>query len=352
MKKIIITGVVIVAALAGIMFVLNKNKAKNEADTAIVAQKNEGVAVRVDTIKSQVVNTQLIANGTFAPKQELKLSAETSAQVQKVYVKEGDKVSVGQTLAVIKADKFNVGVNNAQASYNTALADAERFENAFKTGGVTKQQLDQAKLQLENAKNNLANARITAGDAVIKATIPGFINSKNVEPGSFVSPGQGLFEIVNINTLKLKVTIDEKNVANLKVGDKIDIESSVFPTDKFWGKVTFIAPKANESLNFPVEIEVTENPNQKLKAGMYANAVFGEASKTPLLVAPRTAFVGSVSSNNIFVAKNGKAILTKVTSGRSFGDYIEIIDGLKADDVVIITGQINLLNESPITIIK
>ncbi len=352
MKKIIITGVVIIAAVAGIMFVLNKNKAKNAADTAIVAEKNAGVAVRVDTIKQQVVNADVVANGTFAPIQELKLSAETSGQVQKVYVKEGDRVSVGQTLAVIKADKFNVGVNNAQAAYNTALADAQRFENAFKTGGVTKQQLDQAKLQLENAKNNLANARITAGDAVIKATIPGYINSKTVEPGSFVSPGQGLFEIVNINTLKLKVTIDEKNVAALKLGDKINVETSVFPSDKFWGKVTFIAPKADASLNFPVEIEVTENPGQKLKAGMYANAIFAQDSKTPILVAPRNSFVGSVSTNEIFVAQNGKAILTKVTSGRSFGDYIEILDGLKPGDVVITSGQINLLNEAPIQIIK
>lgn len=352
MKKIIITGVIIVAAVAGIMFVLNKNKAKNAADTAIVAQTNAGVAVRVDTIKVQDVNATNLVNGTFAPIQELKLSAETSGQVQKVYVKEGDKVSVGQTLAIIKADKLNVGLNNTQAAYNTALADAQRFENAYQTGGVTKQQLDQAKLQLENAKNNLANARINSGDAIIKATIPGIINSKNVEPGSYVSPGQGLFDIVNINKLKLKVNVDEKNVSTLKVGDKIELTTSVFPNDKFWGKVTFVAPKADASLNFPVEIELTENTDQKIKAGMYANAHFGSNTNSKVLVAPRTAFVGSVSSNQIFVAKDGKAILTQVNSGKSYGNYIEILNGLTAGDVVITSGQINLLNDTPIQIIK
>jgi len=350
MKKIIITGVIIVAAIAGIMYVLNKNKEKNAADTAIVAQTNAGIAVRVDTIKVQDVNTNNVVNGTFAPIQELKLSAEISGQVQKVYVKEGQRVTVGQTLAVIKADKFNVGLNNAQAAYNTALADAARFESAFKTGGVTKQQLEQSKLQLENAKNNLANARLNSGDAIIKATIPGVINSKNVEPGSFVSPGQGLFDIVNISKLKLKVNVDEKNVASLKVGDKIEITTTVFPNDTFWGKVTFIAPKADASLNFPVEIELTENPDQILKAGMYANAHFGNGNK--VLVAPRTAFVGSVSTNEIFVAKDGKAVLTKVVSGKSYGDYIQIISGLSAGDIVITSGQINLLNNTPINIIK
>ncbi|UYW01241.1 efflux RND transporter periplasmic adaptor subunit [Flavobacterium agricola] len=352
MKKIIITGIVIVAALAGIMYVLNNNKEKNEAETAVVAETNAAVAVRVDTVQVKDINADNVVNGTFAPIQQLNLSAETSGQVQKVFVKEGDRVQVGQTLAIIKADKFNVGVNNAQAAYNTALADANRFESAYQTGGVTKQQLDQVKLQLENAKNNLANARINSSDAVIKATIPGIINSKNVEPGTFVNPGQGLFDIVNISELKLKVTVDEKNVAGLKVGDKIEITTSVFPTDAFWGKITFIAPKADASLNFPVEILVTDNPDQKLKAGMYANAHFGLDSKTPILVVPRNAFVGSVSSNQIFVAKNNKAVLTQVTSGRSFGDYIEVLSGLNAGEVVITSGQINLFNDSPIKIIN
>jgi len=352
MKKIIITGIVLIVAIAGIAYVLNKNKAKNAAETEIVAQKNAAVTVRTEKAASQEINADYIANGTFYPTQELMIAAETAGKVVRVLVSEGSYVKAGQTLAIIDGDKLNVNVQNAQASYKTAQADAARYESAFATGGVTKQQLDQAKLQLENAKNNLRSAQLSSADTAVKSSISGIINSKQVEPGAYVNPGTALFELVNVSTLKLKVNVDENNVALLKVGQSIAVKASVYPDKEFKGKITFIAPKADASLNFPVEIEIQNNSNNELRAGMYATAVFSNNTKTPILVVSRAAFVGSVSSNEVFLVKNNVAYLTKVTTGRNFGDYVEILSGIKDGDEVVTSGQINLLNETPVSIIK
>jgi len=351
MKKVIITGIIIVAALAGIMFVLNKNKAENQQQVEIVAQKNAAVMVRTAKADYKEVNSQYIANGTFIPKQEVMLSAETAGRVTRVLVKEGDFVRAGQTLAIIDGDKQNVGVSNAQAVYNNAKAEVARFESAYATGGVTKQQLDQVKLQLENAKNNLRNAQLTASDVNITASFAGIVNKKNIEPGSYVSPGQQLFEIVNVSTLKLKVNVDEKNVGSLKIGQSIKVESPVISGKEFIGKISFIAPKADGSLNFPVELEI-QNSSNDIKAGMYGNAYFGNSQLANVLVVPRNAFVGSVSSNQVYVYKDGKAVLTKVTAGRTFGDEIEILSGLEKGAQVIISGQINLADGTAVEIIK
>jgi multidrug efflux pump subunit AcrA (membrane-fusion protein) len=86
-------------------------------------------------------------------------------------------VSVGQTLAIVRSDVVNVNAQNANAIYQNAVADYNRFENAFKTGGVTKQQLDQAKLQMVNAKSQLTQANINVGDTRIKAPISGSIKT-------------------------------------------------------------------------------------------------------------------------------------------------------------------------------
>ncbi len=352
MKKIIITGIVIIAALAGIMYVLNKNKAENEAQTAIVGQKNAAVAVRIETADYKDVNAQYITNGTFAPKQEVMLSAETAGRVTRVLVQEGAYVRAGQTLAVIDGDKQNVGVSNAQAVYNNAKAEVTRFEGAYASGGVTKQQLDQVKLQLENAKNNLRSSQLTASDVNITASFAGIINKRNIEPGSYVSPGQQLFEIVNVGTLKLKVNVDEKNIGFVKLGQIIKVESAVLADQTFEGKVSFIAPKADGSLNFPVELEIKNNANNDLRAGMYGTAYFGNEQSANALIIPRSAFVGSVSSNQVFVVKDGKAVLTKVVSGRFFGENIEIISGIEKGAQVITTGQINLLDGTAVEIIK
>src|SRR5690606_26768719 len=131
--------------------------------------------------------------GTFAPQQEVKISAETSGLVTKVLVNEGSRVAAGQTLAVIKADQQNVNVANAQAMYNNAQTEVARFESAYATGGVTKQQLDQIKMHLENAKNNLRSGQITAGEVNIKASFSGIVNTKNIDPRSNVYPGMVLF---------------------------------------------------------------------------------------------------------------------------------------------------------------
>ncbi|MES2240235.1 MAG: efflux RND transporter periplasmic adaptor subunit [Bacteroidota bacterium] len=355
MKKYITTGIIIIVALALIGFILTKNKESNEAKIAIVAEKNAAVSVKVAAVKTEEISLDFVANGNFEPKQELSLEAEKSGKVIQVLAKEGDRVTVGQTLAIMRGDAINVNAQAAEAAYLNAKADYSRFDNAYKTGGVTKQQLDQSKVALTNAEANYKQAKINIGDTRIKAPINGIINKKLIEPGSMLAamPPTKMFEIVNVNTLKLKVTVNESQVANLKIGNNITVKSSVYPDKDFTGKITFIAPKADSSLNFPIEIEITNNANNDLKAGMYGTAVFKSAQqKQNLTVVPRTAFVGSVSSNQIFVVENGIAKLKTVTAGRILGDKVEILNGLSDGELVITTGQINLQDGNSVEVIK
>jgi RND family efflux transporter MFP subunit len=354
MKKIIISVVVIIGALAIIGYVLTKNKEENKAKTDVVAEKNAAVSVKTAQVKTEEVSLDFIANGSFEPIQELTFSAEKSGKVISVLVKEGDYVNVGQTLVIVRSDVINVNAQTAKAGYDNAKSDYDRYENAYKTGGVTKQQLDQAKLALTNAGANLKQANINVGDTKVKAPIKGFINKKYIEPGSILTgmPATAMFDIVNVSKLKLNVTVNENQVASLKTGNTVNVTSSVFPNKSFAGKITFIAAKADESLNFPVEIEIENNSSNSLKAGMYGTANFGSKQKQQLKLVPRNAFVGSVSSNEIFVVENGIAKLKKVTSGRILGDLVEIVDGLSDGDTVIVTGQINLQDGNTVEIIK
>ena len=353
MKKNIITIGLIVAALAIISYTLMNNKKENEAKTAIVAEKNASVSVKVATVKNEDVSLDFSANGNFEPLQELKFSAEKPGRVVRVLVKEGDNVRIGQTLAIIRSEQISSDLQTAQASYQNAQADYNRFENAFKTGGVTKQQLDQAKLGLVTSKSRLQQAKVNIGDTNIKATISGIVNKRYIEPGSVLGAATQMFDIVNVSKLKLKVTVNESQVASLKLGNIVQVSASVYPDTKFSGKITFIAPKADTSLNFPVEIEIANNSSNDLKAGMYGTAEFASnQQKQTLMIVPRNAFVGSVSSNQIFVAENGVAKLKTVAAGRILGDKVEIINGLSDGETVITTGQINLQDGSKVDIIK
>jgi len=355
MKKIIIAILVIVAVGAGIALILTNNKKKNAEKTAFIAEGGGAVAVRVATVNRKTVDQDYSVNGNFIPKQELNFLSENAGRVSAIYVDEGARVSKGQPLAKIDAEIINTDRETAQATYQNAVRDQARYQSSFETGGVTQQQLDQAKLATQNAKLRLQASQRKVSDASIKSPINGIINKRYIEVGAFVTAqGTQLFEIVDVSKLKLKVNVNESQVANLKIGDPIDIRSSVFPNDKFSGKVTFIAAKADGTLNFPVEIEVANGSKNTLKAGMYGTAIFRAPKEAPSILIPRTSFVGSVSSNQVFVLDkaNNTSKLRTVVAGRILGENVEILEGLKEGESVIISGQINLAEGTPVSVVK
>jgi membrane fusion protein (multidrug efflux system) len=355
MKRVITIIIVVVVALGAIAYVLSNNKKKNEEKTAFIAKGGGAVAVRVATVEQKVVDLDFSANGNFIPKQELNFLSENAGRVTAIYVDEGSKVSKGQVLARVDAEIINTDRETAEANYQNAVKDEARYQSSFQTGGVTQQQLDQAKLSTRNAKLRLQASQRKLSDANIKSPINGIINKRYIEVGAFVNTqGTQLFEIVDVSKLKLKVNVNESQVASLKIGDKIAIKSSVFPNDRFSGQVTFIAAKADATLNFPIEIEVSNNQNNSLKAGMYGTAVFNFPKQAPSILIPRTSFVGSVSSNQVFILdkSNNTSKTRTVVTGRILGDNVEILDGLKEGETVITSGQINLADGTAVSIVK
>ncbi len=354
--KRILTLIIVIGLLIWGGITLVNNKKISEEETRIVAQGNDSIAVNVAEVSYEKINTNYIANGTFQAMQELTFPSEVSGKVMRVLVEEGERVKQGQTLAIIRADAQSIDLSAAEAAYQNALKDNERFENALKTGGVTEQQVEGSRLQLKNAKAQLEQAQMRVGDNTIKSSIDGVVNQRMIEPGSFVSPGAPMFEIVNVSGLKLRVEVDEHQVANYNVGDSIKVKAGVFPDEEFNGTIKFIASKATAALNFPVEIQI-ENPEEKnLKAGMYGTAIFSSKSEketAEVLVIPREAFVGGLNNTEVFVVnEDGTAHLQKIGIGRNFGDKIEVSQGLKPGQTVVTAGQINLTDGALIRVMN
>jgi len=351
-KNITIVIISIVLFIAVIVMVLNHNKKVNQEKIDVVSQPVGLVNVEASKVVAKQLTLNYDANGVFLANKQLDFSSEISGRIVAILVEEGDFVKEGQVMATIKSDKLNVELQNAQEVYNKALKDKERFENSFKNGGVTQQQLDQATLALENASAQLEQTKIRYNDTQIKASISGYVNKKYIELGTYASPGTPLFELVDISKLKLKVAVNESQVTNVKVGDTVKVTASIFPDKQFTGKVSFVAYKADQSLNFPIEVEVENDNTLNLKAGMYGSVKFDYHEGDQKLIVPRTAFVGSVNNNKVFVVENGVAKMKDVVAGRILGDEVEVLKGLKANDVVVTTGQVNLTDGTKVTVLN
>lgn len=344
MKRIIITIVVILGLGALIVWTLDKNKKENDAKTAVVAQTNMAVAVTAETVQKLPINLDFSSNGNFTANQDLKLMAEASGRITSLLVKEGSHVTKGQVLAHIDAEYASLDIQRIEDALSKLKTDYARYKSSYETGGVTKAQLDEVELGLKNTENQLQQAKRRLQDAYVKAPISGVINKRSVEVGAMVGPGTELFEIVDVSKLKLKVNVNEAQVVQIKVGDKVAIGSSVFPDKQFSGTVSFIAVKADKSLNYPVEILV-DNPGKDaaLRAGMYGSASFKFPKQDPAILIPRGSFIGSVNSGQVYVlGADSIAKVRTVVPGRILGDKVEILSGLEEGESVITSGQINL----------
>lgn len=352
MKRTIITILVLVVAGGAIAYQLTKNKKENQAKVDVVNAGSGVVLVKTGMVELQPIDLDFEANGNFESKQDLEFMSEVSGRITSLRVKEGDRVVKGQALAYVEDKYLVLDMQNSKDSYQKLLTDKARMEAAIKTGGVTQAQVDEITLAVKNAQNRIDQTQKRINDVNIKAPISGVINKKYVELGSFVSPGTKMFDIVDVSSLKLTVNVNEMQVVQLKVGDKVDITLPVFPDKTFSGYVSFISVKADNSLNFPVEITLTTAGTQ-VKAGMYATAHFKFAKTAPMLTIPRTAFVGSVRNGEVFTIANDNTVkITKIVPGKILGDLVEVMGGITEGEKVVVSGQINLQNGSKIEIQK
>lgn len=349
MKRVLITLLIVAAAIALIAYVLTQHKQDNEAKAAVVAETGGTVAVTAMRAVTQEISLDFSSNGNFAANQDLMLLAEASGRITNILVSEGSRVSKGQVLAHIDAEYASLDVQRAEDALQKLRVDYDRYKSSFETGGVTRAQLDDIEFNLRNTENQVQQAKRRLSDSYVKAPISGVINKRVVEVGAFVSPGTELFEIVDISRLKLDVAANEYQVVHLKVGDRVDIQSSVFPDRKFSGTIRFIAPKADNTLSYPVEVLVDNDSAEGLRAGMYGTATFKLPQQAPSIVVPRTAFAGSVSSNQVYVVQDSTAVLKSVTPGRILGEQVEILHGLEEGEIVISGGQINLVDGVKVT---
>ncbi len=311
----------------------------------MVAETGGAIVVKAAVVKREPIVLDFSANGNFAANQDLTLLSEISGRVTRILVKEGSRVSRGQVLALVDPEILSLDRQVAEDALQKLKTDYARYESSYETGGVTKAQLEEIELQLRNAETRLQQANRRVQDANIKSPINGVINRRDIEVGTYLSAATELFEIVDLSQLKLKVTANETQVVNLKVGDKVSIASAVFPDKEFNGTVSFIAAKADNTLNYPIEITVDNGAASPLRAGMYGTAHFKFPQQEPTILVPRGAFVGGVNSNQVYIlGADSAAAIRKVVAGRIFGEQVEILKGLEEGETVITSGQINLVD--------
>lgn len=350
-KNTIIALVVVVVAALLITVKLKSNKQKLQDNIAFAQRTIDKIPVVTELVKDGVLSENLVATGTLEPNESLNLVSETQGQIVKIYRQKGDKVAKGDVIVKVDDEVIAANVLTAEANYTQYQKDVERLTRLASENAVTKRDLEQASIGLKKAKADLVNAKKALSNTSIKAPINGYINSSNLTIGQFLSGGSQVCEIVNNSTLKLNVKVSEQEVYRISKGQAVNVRLSVFPDQKFVGRITSIAEKADAAMKFNVEITLNNGGTAHLRSGLYAEAELPVKNTTRLIIA-KAAIVGSMEQPVVFVASNGKAVKRTLIIGQSNDKQVEVLSGLAANEQVIVNGQLNLKDGDEIAIAK
>ena len=350
-KRILIPAVLLI--LIGLAaYKLSTNKENIKKETTLASQIISEIPVKTSIPKMGTISQQISATGIISATEELTVLSGTQGQVKKVYKNVGEHVRKDEVIVEIDDETIAANVLVAEANYEQQKKDIERYKRLEQGDAIAKHDLEQAQIGLKKSKADLISAQKALRDTKIKAPIPGIINKRMVEYGQFISGGMPVCEIVNTSKLKIWIKIPEKDIFKLNKGQKVNIAIPAIPGKIFTGEIKAIGEKADNSMKFDAEV-VMDNPegSSHLKAGLFTEVTI-PVKATETLIIEKAALVGSRQNPSVFVIEGDRAVKRDIATSESDDKYIEVVNGLKKGEQVVVSGQLNLHDGKRVKIIQ
>ena len=300
-KCILITGIVLVSAIAGITVFFLGSKG---SDSGMNEIKIKEVIVKRGTF--QIIVT---ANGVVKSIDRIEIKSKASGEIVELPVEEGDFINQGDLIARLDQKDERAEVAQAQADFDIAKAELkqaqstfERRNQLFQDNLISEEEQGQITLDLAVAKGKVIQTSITLeraeerlSEAVVRAPIDGIILQKYVEEGqiiasgvSNVSGGTPIVDIADMSSVYIETGIDEIDIGKVQIGNSATVIADAYPELKFNGKIVRIAPEAKVEQNvtlFDLVVEVKNNDG-KLRSGMNTRVEIEIVKKKNVLLAP------------------------------------------------------------------
>jgi HlyD family secretion protein len=390
-KILIILGIVLVLAIFIVVNVLRSGEKTSQ--------------IQAEKVRKSDITSVVTANGKIAARTDVKISAYVPARIDQLPVKEGDLVKKGQLLVQLDDTEYKAAANQAKAQLASAKASLEqaqlvhkRQKELFEKKLTSKEQYDmaeadfkRAEAQTEQAKANLEQVQYALSKTTITSPMDGMVTALNAEVGEIVmigtmnNPGTVIMTISDMSETETEVEVDETDIAEVKLDQDAKIKIDAFPDTTFKGKVSEIGHTGQVSglgtqdqvTNFLVKIVLIDKvPN--ISPGMSASvdittnnhpevfnvpiqAVVMREEKSDTLAMKKGKEKGALASadsmttkeegkrkkekkevEGVFVVDNGRVKFVKVRTGIADQQNIEIVSGLKENDMVV-TGSYKIL---------
>jgi membrane fusion protein (multidrug efflux system) len=321
-----------------------------EASVADSDAIQAATAVPVETatpFRSDIYATYA-ASASISSDADAPVPARVAGEIVELLVEEGDRVNAGQILARLDGDRLRLEMLAAKANLERAQKDYERNTDLHKRGLVSSALFDGLEFDLASLQATYDLKRLNYDYSNIRATISGVVSSREVKEGQNLTIGQVAFRITETIELVAYLQIPQAELAKFNAGHEATVEVASMPNTNFAATIVRISPTIDARNGTFRATAVIDNANGDLAPGMFGRFTIAYEKHTDALVIPANALLNEDEETTVYVVQNGEVIRRSVEVGIEENGRVEILDGLRDDDQIVVVGHSGLRDGSKV----
>ena len=312
------------------------------------------VTVAAAGVQVETWQPYLRAVGTLVATQGILVTTEVAGKVSEIRFESGQQVEAGTLLLQLDESIDRAELEGIVAERRLAQLQFKRRAELVEKKTISRSDYDEAQLRLENATAQLATKQAQIAKKRITAPFSGLLGIRQVDLGEYLQPGAAIVPLQALDPLYLDYALPERHLDLISVGQAVEIEVQAFPGETFTGRISALNPGIDPGTR-SLRIRATlENPQHRLRPGMFAGVRTVLPQRTDVLTLPRTAITYNPYGDSVFVIQEGEAGTTvqrrQVETGGMRNGRVEIEEGLQAGERVVIAGQVKLRNDQAVTV--
>ena len=324
--------------------------AEAQAKNGEEKKESEAVPVEVAQATRRAVAASYSGTTTLEALGESQVVAKTSGVALAVLVEEGQVVRAGQALVRLDPDRPRLQVAQAAAQMHKLENNYRRAQQLVEQRMISANDVDQIKYDLENARAVYRAASLELSYTTITAPISGVVASRSIKSGNFVQINSPIIRIVDASRLEATLNVPEREIAKLKPGQAVGLAVDALPGKQFTGTVDRVAPVVDNGTG-TFRVVASFPGNGELQPGMFSRLDINYDQRADALVVPRTALLEDGGEPAVYVVRDGKAQRTVLKLGYNDAGWVEVREGLKPGDQVVIAGKAALREGSAVQVI-
>ncbi|MGE0210386.1 MAG: efflux RND transporter periplasmic adaptor subunit [Parvibaculaceae bacterium] len=343
--------VVVVVAAAGAYAAYDQLSATRTTDTARAEQARQPVRVETAPAAERRMESRVEAVGSSLARQSIEVVALASGRVEAIEFEPGDKVKAGEVLIRLDDDIERADMAQAEGAVKENDLALKRATTLRKTNTVAQASLDTLLAQKATVTAALDRAKRRLADRNVRAPFDGIVGMRRVDVGARVDDSTVLTTLDDLSEIRVEFSLPETFFGRVSIGQPVTATTAAYGARRFEGKVASIDSRVDAAgRSFKVRATIP-NADLALPAGMFMQVSLQLENRLTVAV-PEEAVVPQAGKSYLFVIADGAAKRREVVLGMREPGAVEVVDGVKAGDMVVTGGLQRLRDGSAVQVVK